>query len=219
MCDLSLIQQYWLCAVNPKGALYSTDFPATTCLIAAGLLDLLLAGCVTLEDKRVYVLAPLPEALDFLAPLYHALDREKPMKLSRLLERYTILTGKPLKTLLSSVLSTLVAAGLTTPVTAGLFKNQERQAPKEEAVDRVMEQIRAELLEDGPLTEDVVALTALLDKAGRLKDFFSKHEQKRLRERLREIQSSETGQTIKDMVNYVELMSIILITSAGSSGG
>ena len=64
-----------------------------------------------------------------------------------------------------------------------------------------------------------MALTALLDKAGRLKDFFSKHEQKRLRERLREIQSSETGQTIKDMVNYVELMSIILITSAGSSGG
>ena len=77
MCDLSLIQQYWLCAVNPKGALYSTDFPATTCLIAAGLLDLQMAGLAKrLEDKQLK-LEMTPAAKEFVVdsgydPVYGA---------------------------------------------------------------------------------------------------------------------------------------------------
>ncbi len=55
---------------------------------------------------------------------------------------------------------------------------------KKDIITGIIEKIRAELLEDGEISEDVIVLTALMDKVGNLKDYFSKHEQKELKNRI-----------------------------------
>ena len=66
--------------------------------------------------------------------------------------------------------------------------------------------IRAEFLEDVEVTEDIASLIILLDKSKLLKTYFSEYEQKEIKKKLKEITNSDTGKSIKDMVNNVEYM-------------
>lgn len=83
----------------------------------------------------------------------------------------------------------------------------------------VIEKIRAELLEDGDVSEDVIALTVLLDKSGQLKEYFSKYEQKELKEKLEVIRKSEAGTTVKELLWYIDSLdaSIMISTMISST--
>ena len=70
MKDLSLVQEYMICAVNEKGGIPSFSTEKLVCLVAAGLLDLRLAGCLAIEGKKVQTTSPLPEDRAYLASLY-----------------------------------------------------------------------------------------------------------------------------------------------------
>ena len=52
MNDLSLVQQYLLCAVSDGGKLTSLHSERMICFLAGGLLTLELAGCVAAEGKK-----------------------------------------------------------------------------------------------------------------------------------------------------------------------
>ena len=141
------------------------------------------------------------------------MNQGKPVKLDKVFETYMIaFTDKKLHELTDSIMNSLKDANVVIPVKAGIMGNKENYVPAKETVNYVIEKIRAELLEDGELTEDVIALTALLDRAGYLKDYFFKHEKSELKRRLSEIKDSEAGKSVKDMVNNVEgIVSLILI--------
>lgn len=47
-----------------------------------------------------------------------------------------------------------------------------RYLPSHEAVDRVVNKLRAELLEEGVITEEAALLAVLLDKSNQMKMFF-----------------------------------------------
>ncbi len=147
------------------------------------------------------------------------MNQGKPVKLDKVFETYMVaFTDKKLHELTDSIMNSLKDANVVIPVKAGIMGNKENYVPAKETVNYVIEKIRAELLEDGELTEDVIALTALLNRAGYLKDYFSKHEKSELKRRLSEIKDSEAGKSVKDMVNNVEeIVSLMLITAGGSS--
>ena len=147
------------------------------------------------------------------------MNQGKPVKLDKIFETYMVaFTDKKLHELTDSIMNSLKDANVVIPVKAGIMGNKENYVPAKETVNYVIEKIRAELLEDGELTEDVIALTALLDRAGYLKDYFFKHEKSELKRRLSEIKDSEAGKSVKDMVNNVEgIVSLMLITAGGSS--
>ncbi len=147
------------------------------------------------------------------------MNQGKPVKLDKIFETYMVaFTDKKLHELTDSIMNSLKDANVVIPVKAGIMGNKENYVPAKETVNYVIEKIRAELLEDGELTEDVIALTALLDRAGYLKDYFFKHEKSELKRRLSEIKDSEAGKSVKDMVNNVEgIVSLMLITAGVSS--
>lgn len=107
----------------------------------------------------------------------------------------------------------LKSADAVEPVKTGLLGNKEAFAPKKEAVTGVIEKIRAELLEDGDVSEDVIALTVLLDKSGQLKEYFSKYEQKELKEKLEVIRKSEAGTTVKELLWYIDSLDASIMIS------
>ena len=225
MRDLTLSQEYLLCAVNEKGRLPHLGVERTVCLVAAALLELQLEGCVAVDKKYVTVTGPLPEGQAHLRPLYAFVNRPKPIRKEKLLEEYTYtVTDAQRDELLESIGRSLADLGLVQPVKVGLLGKKQGYAPTPEAISGVVDMIRAELLEEGEITEDVVSLVVLMEKGNCLKPYFSAFEQKQMKQRLRALGESPTGKMVQEMVEYVENMmaiavGLIAVYSYGRTGG
>ena len=103
MKDLSLVQEYMICAVNEKGGISGFSTEKLVCLVAAGLLDLRLSDCLTIEKKKVRTTAPLPEDRAYLGSLYEFVG-DKPKALEKIVEAYTYsVTDKRLVRLMEDV--------------------------------------------------------------------------------------------------------------------
>ena len=89
MRDLTLSQEYLICAVNEKGTLFTFNTEKLVCLVAAALLELQLEGCAAVNKKFITVTGPLPQEMAHLRPLYDYLNTGKPMQTEKLLEEYT----------------------------------------------------------------------------------------------------------------------------------
>ena len=160
MRDLTLSQEYLLCAVNEKGRLPHLGVERTVCLVAAALLELQLEGCVAVDKKYVTVTGPLPEGQAHLRPLYAFVNRPKPIRKEKLLEEYTYtVTDAQRDELLESIGRSLADLGLVQPVKVGLLGKKKGYAPTPEAISGVVDMIRAELLEEGEITVNQASLT------------------------------------------------------------
>ena len=66
-----------------------------------------------------------------------------------------------------------------------------RYVPSAATKDRIVQRIRAELLEEGPITRQTALLTMMLDMSKLLKAYFSEYEQNELRKRLQRLQEEQ----------------------------
>lgn len=112
----------------------------------------------------------------------------------------------------------LVSLGLAEAGKAGLLGSKTAYVPRREAVGSVVEMLRAEVLEDGTMTEDAAALTVMLERGKCLKPYFSAFEQKEIREKLRRITASPEGRLVKEMAEYVEVILAAAVSGAVASG-
>ena len=212
MRDLSIAQEYMICTVNEKGAIAGYNQKAVACLVVSGLLEMQLAKCISINDKKLNVCAELPEDMAYLKPLYNVINQGKPIKVAKAVESYTVaFTNKKLYELEDALMESLKEASVVEPVKAGVLGNKESYAPKKDIVTGIIEKIRAELLEDGEISEDIIALTALMDKTGNLKDYFSKYEQKELKNKIETIKKSEAGTLAKEMIEHIEALEMAAI--------
>lgn len=212
MKDMTLTQEYLVCAVNEKGKIGSLNIEKVVCLLAAGLLELQLAECITMDKKAATVTAPLPQDKEYLRSLYDYIGSGKggSIKMDKLLESYTYsLTEKRVKDLTGGIGGELEKMGLATRTPATLLSN-EGFIPVKGALDRVIDLVRSELLEEGEVTEDIAALVILLEKAGIIKNYFSPYERGQMKDRLKAIVRSPQGRQVGQMVEYVEGMLSIM---------
>lgn len=208
MQDLSVTQQYYICTVNRKGKIPGFGMEKRVCFVAAGLLELQLEDVIELDGKKASVCAPLPAKLNYLSPLYQFIEEHSPVKVEKILEEYHY---KRLNKLMEAVGQSLEEAGCAQAAKAGFFSGQTGYIPHKEVISRVINLMRTELLEDGEITEDVVALAILLEKSKSLKLYFSAFEQKELKGKLKEIMQSPAGKQVKAMLEYVETMIAVMI--------
>lgn len=215
MKDLSITQEYLICAVNSKGKISGFGSENLICLIASGLLELQLEGCIKIDKKKVTVMNNLPEERLYLKPLYDFVNQQKPVKLEKVLEAYNYSFKDRGYELVNSIGASLKDLDLVEVTCAGIFGNKNAYIPNSNAVHYVVDMIRAEFLEDVEVTEDIASLIILLDKSKLLKIYFSEYEQKEIKKKLKEITNSDTGKSIKDIVNTVEymitMMSVLIV--------
>jgi len=85
-----------------------------------------------------------------------------------------------------------------------------------ELQQKTVEKIRAELLEEGTVSEETVALTLLLSASKTIKDYFSKFEIDQLNNRIDEFQKKNPSRwkDIQRINKEIENMDIIILTSA-----
>ncbi|MFQ8984450.1 MAG: GPP34 family phosphoprotein [Evtepia sp.] len=203
MRDLTLSQEYLICAVNEKGTLFTFNTEKLVCLVAAALLELQLEGCAAVDKKFITVTGPLPQEMAHLRPLYDYLNTGKPMQTEKLLEEYTYsVTDAHLNELMAAIGDSLVQQGADDPgeglplgrsrATSHPGGHQRRGAPYPRSCWR----------RGGH--RDVAALVILLEQGKCLKPYFSAFEQKEMRDKLQAISQTPAGKAVRDMVEYVE---------------
>ena len=206
---MTLTQEYLVSAVNEKGKIGSMNIEKVVCLLAAGLLELQLAECITMDQKAAAVTAPLPQEKEYLRSLYDDIASGKggSIKMDKLLESYTYsLSSKQVRALMGGIGGELEKMGLATRTPATLLSF----IPVKGALDGVIDLVRSELLEEGEVTEDIAALVILLEKAGIIKNYFSPYERGQMKDRLKAIVRSPQGRQVGQMVEYVEGMLSIM---------
>ncbi len=220
MKNLSFTQEFFLCALKPQGSTtltHSTE--SSTCLLAGGLLELLMDGYISIDDKKMFVNKDLSSDKMYLTPIYELIKTNKPMKIEAIAEKYAFDFKRP-NELFQSVGYSIVEDGYVVEESnQGLFKNKVRFLPNESEVTKVVEKLRAEFLEEGNISDEVIVLGVLLNKSGLIKKFFSKYEMQKLNDRIKEIKQSEAGALIKQLVDYIDTWITIIIVITSASGG
>ncbi|MGI5888397.1 MAG: GOLPH3/VPS74 family protein [Oscillospiraceae bacterium] len=214
MEELSLTQKYALCAADKKGRLFPNISARTEiCLVAAALLDLEDAGAVSLDGDKVRIAGDLPEKLSYLAPVYESCRRADG---KRITEAYMELGVRNETELWEATGTALAKMGLAERQ-KGFLGGNSRYVPDRKAVQEVAEEMRAELLEDGPVTEDSAALAALLDKSNRLDRYFSDFERKELKDKLKKAEATGMGRSAADTVklidDFIAAVTALLVTA------
>lgn len=212
MKRLSITQEYVICTINGKG-IFPNDQKTAACLAVSGLLEMQSAKCVALNNKKISICAELPEHMAYLKPLYNVINRGKSIKAEEAVDAYAFaFTTKRQDELVGALVESLKEAGVVEPVKSGLFGNKYRYASNKKIVAGIIQKIRENLLEEGAISEDVIALVSLMGAAGNLKYYLSKHEQKELKARIKSLEKSETGTFLKEMVQHIDTMNAIVLS-------
>ena len=208
MKDLTITQEYMICALNEKGKMSEMlGVEKIVCFVASGLLEMKLEGCIAMEKKKVCVISDLPEKLAHLKPLYDYINRYESVKIEKIIEEYTYtFTDKRFYELVDSVGKLLAEINMAEEIEKGILGKRKYYIPTKDAVHYVIDMIRSELLEEGEITEDIVLLTILLAKGKIIKKYFSEYEQKEMKLRLKEILNSADGHMVQEMIDHIENM-------------
>lgn len=122
-------------------------------------------------------------------------------------------TDKYINRLIEDIGESLAESGCVRKEQGGFMNGKTLYIPNEADVDHIVQNIRAELLEDGELSEDIVVLTALLNKSQDLQRYFSSYEKQALKKRLAEIKENPQNELIHKATEYIDTLFLMFIVA------
>ena len=177
-------------------------------------------GCITIRGRKISAAGRLPARRTYLEPLYAFIREKQEVKADVVVDAYNFSwTDKRLKALWGAVGESLVEADAAAPCKAGLLGKQTGYQPAPGVVQSVVEQMRAELLEDGPVCDDTAALVVLLEQVKCLKIYFSDFEQKSIQKKIKAIVDTPEGKIVKDMMTYLQVIMYSSAARGAAAGG
>ena len=218
MEPLSVTQEFVLCALKEDGKiplLRATE--VTVCLVSSAVWELIYHHAVRYDEKDDLVCeGALPEQAAYLQPLYEQIKEREPVSVHKLVESYVYAaTEKDLQQLIEAIGTKLeeVQCGEVV-LERGLLHEKVRFHPDQAAVQQVVDKVRDEFFSEKVLSNNIVALTALLEESGLLKQYFSKYETDTLRQRLKELSNVDEYAFVAGMMDATETL-IELIEASG----
>ena len=101
------------------------------------------------------------------------LQKKQPIKFENAIEYFSFnFTDKYINGLVEDIGESLAELGCVRKEKGGFMNGKTVYIPNEADVDHIVQNIRAELLEAGEISEDIVVLTALLNKSQDLRRYF-----------------------------------------------
>jgi hypothetical protein len=215
MTTLSFTQEFFICVVDEKGKVpFLKQTEVWVGLVVSGILELETGSYIKTDEKEKYIqVKPLDAEKNHLQPLYDVIIK-KPMKATMIAEKY-ISSTKLFMQLFNAIGKSLSDVGCAEKtVNQSFFGEKVAFIPKSDYADTIIEKIRAELLNSGDICDDTIILCALLDKAGLIRNYFSKVESNKLKVRLKEIRSSDEYKKIRKVLNHLDssFIAILIVT-------
>lgn len=207
MKDLSIAQEFLMCSLNSKGRLPLIGKEVPVCIVAAGIIELLQNENIKFDSNKIIVTKGLTGELNYLKSLYDELSKYNSIEIKKLIKNYAAtLTDKKLNILINDIGNELEGKKCVVKNKSGLFIKKESFIPSEKYINVIVEKIRAELLEDGSVSDEVIALVSLLEKSNQLKKYFSSYESDRLKARIEEIKNTAQNRLVKQMMECIDIL-------------
>lgn len=214
MKNLSTTQQYFLCILKKNGKISSMEMEKTTCLAASAVVELLMEDILAFDGKKLSIQVALPEEKSYLRQVYDVVVKKQPVKFENAIEYFSFnFTDKYINRLIEDIGESLAELGCVRKEKGGFMNGKTLYIPNEADVDHIVQNIRAELLEDGELSEDIVVLTALLNKSQDLQRYFSSYEKQALKKRLAEIKENPQNELIHKATEYIDTLFLMFIVA------
>lgn len=229
MNDITITEKYALCMLKEKRKFYETEL--TSHLLVSMIIEMMLDGNLEVGNKcKVRLTDKIPTA-NYNIQLYNAI-REK--KFTGIVKKSDEIPFKDIISLVCYSFSSKIIKSIVEPLKEkmvedkliileekkGLFGNKEVITIDDDKFNNVVEEVRAEILENGKLTDDIILLSSLLNATKFLKNIFTKYEKERLEGRLKEIKQTEISEKVKLAQEVIDEMSAtmaaIILTTLNS---
>ncbi|ADE72421.1 MULTISPECIES: GOLPH3/VPS74 family protein [Priestia] len=215
MKNIEVSQKYLLLVLNDKGGVAPIgSLRIRAFMVASGILELVLDDIVSLSDNQVTVKQELPSDKEYLRSIYNKISTEKSIHLKKL-GRELISKRELFKELFNSVGDSLVELDVVTKTNGGILGQSSHYIGSENSKKQIVEQMRAELLEEGPVTTDTVVLSSLLIGSRTLKNYFSKFEDKDLNDKLTMLRKDTRNKEIFALIDSISHTITTIIASVG----
>lgn len=201
----TITQEYLMLATNEKGKLsLMNGTEAKAGIVAAGIMDLVLAKAIIIEKKKAEAAGNLPEELSFLSPLYEYLQ-EKKRSVRKVIEDYCLsVTDSRLNQLIEETGNSLAESGMATEEKGGMLGNKRLFIPSEKCREELIDCLKTAVIKEEMLTLHDTVLVSILKETKSLKQYFSKHELGILQEKLKEMKNHPDSRAVKEMVGYID---------------
>lgn len=177
-------------------------------IVVAGFMDLLLNDIVIVDNKKITVEKELPKELEHLITLYTYLN-EKPRNCNKMMSDFYV--GSNIKQLTTQVGESLVSAGVASHGKGGIFGPKITYITKKEVREELIQRMKMVLLENGPVTTNDIAMIFILKETKNLNQYFSEHEYKAIKEKLKEMKRDPQNKQLASMIHYVsEMITMIM---------
>lgn len=211
----SITQEYFILSTTDKGTfpLLNSD-ESKAGLIAAGTMDLLYSEVITLNKKIIEVVKELPDELMHLAFLYEFLKGKK-RSTNKVMEYFNLnFTSKTFNEYYNDIGSFLAKSGIVELDTLKFFGDKTLYIPDEGYKQRLIDTLKKDAISKDELQFHDVAIISLLKETKNLNQYFSAHEYKLIKNKLKEIRKNPNNKPIKEMIGYIDEMCtmIALIT-------
>ncbi|GMQ57720.1 GPP34 family phosphoprotein [Vallitalea sediminicola] len=218
MKELSMVEEYSLCVIankNKTKVLYS-DYKYSACIVAGAFSELIMEGTIKNDDKgKVVIEKEQNNYSGYLELIYNEINKQKPKTLKKWIENYSFtFSSKPIKSLTEKITESLIDKEcIQLETKKGMLKEHSVLNIDKKKVDNIIEKIRAEFLEEGELTDETIILTALMLRTNMLKKYFSKYENGKLKERIKQIKTNPIGSLVKKVLDQIDAIIIVAAIS------
>lgn len=196
-----------------KRLTHGSDHYQTITIISSIFYELLMNEFIFMDDKELIVINDKKERpkSPYVSIIYDIIsESQKPRKMS-----YWIQKLKDNKEIFNIITDELIAQGCISEYEQKVFLfTQKKMKCDEDIIDRQIQRIRAEFLEDGTITSETAFETFMLNKNNILKNFFSKYENNKLKQRLNEIKDEPIGKIAKYVIDSIDAVIAIIVATS-----
>lgn len=219
--NANITEKFALCMLQEKKNLYAERVKPY--LIASMIIEMLLNGNLEITDKDKVVLCDKMPTINYNKKLYEIIKDMKKDKVSLRIILSSICFGfstKNLKSIIALLKDRMLENELITLETKkGLVGYKEVINADENKFKDTIEEIRAEFLENGNLTDESILLASLLNSTKFLKSIFNKYEKEKLNMRLEEIKDTEIAEKVKVAQATINTMNAIITAMMVNAAG
>ncbi|WP_106766365.1 hypothetical protein [Paenibacillus faecalis] len=204
MTDLNLAQRFSIIGLNAQSSLYMTNVKKVSvrCMAAAVILDAYLDNAFEKTGNRLTLHSDVLNQADIMPyqemilKVFFNKQAEANGDLKWWLKKASSLSKKKLKSFELTITDSLKEMGMLEEipsllgsdlyyVSAGVAVKDYRSNIEE--YSRISESVRAEILEEGSVTDDVICMIWLLRESGCMHDFFSQNELAKVNTRMNDL--------------------------------
>lgn len=217
MSRKSITQEYFILAMNEKGYMLAMRREESNAgIVAAGIMDLVINGVITLEKKKISVVRELPVEFLHLASLYTYL-KEKTCSADKLMSDYMASTGSRIRQLITEIGESLLEDHAAAREEGGVFGNKIIYIPDKNYKDELIGIMRSAMTKDDEITSHDMALFCLLKETKNLNQYFSKQESDEMRAKWKEMKREPQYKQLADMINYVSDITAMIMACVVTS--